>query len=120
MVARLKTIEQRAETRIPIRILVEYERLDDFLADYTANVSLGGMFIQTPSPLDVGTRFRLRLRIPGRARPVETYGEVRWRVRTDDGPTAGMGIAFDVLMPGDLRAVEHWLRDWDGGGVSAG
>lgn len=113
MTARLRSVESRAQTRVPIRVLVEYERLDDFLADYTANISLGGMFIQTQQPLEVGTRFRLRLRVPGRPKPVETYGEVRWVVRPKQGAVAGMGIAFDELLPGDRKAVEAWLAAWE-------
>lgn len=112
MGGRLKTVEQRVHTRIPIRVLVEYQRLDDFLADYTANVSLGGMFIATRQPLDLGTRFRLRFRIPDRPRPVETYGEVRWVVRPGEGPEPGMGIRFDDLAPTDRRAVDEWLEAW--------
>ena len=78
--------------------------MEDFLLDYTANVSLGGVFIQTDQPLDVGTRFRLRLQIPYRKRPLETLGEVRW---TQDGSgyeEAGMGVRFDALASADRRA----------------
>ncbi len=113
MSGRVKSMEQRIATRIPIRMLVEYERLDDFLADYSANLSLGGMFIQTDKPLDIGTRFKLRLRIPGRTKPVETFGEVRWVVRKTDGGTPGMGIEFDALTATDRKAVEAMLIGWE-------
>lgn len=123
MSARLKSIEQRVCTRVPIRVMVEYQLLDDFLADYTANVSLGGMFVETKRPLDEGTRFRLRLRIPGRAKPVETYGEVRWTIGPGQGGSPGMGIAFDDLTGGDRRDVQAWLaaetpRDGDNGALT--
>jgi uncharacterized protein (TIGR02266 family) len=107
------TIEQRVQSRVPIRVKVEYERLDDFLDDYTANVSLGGMFVRTAEPLPEGTRFRLRFRVPGRDRPVETFGTVRWTVApgAPHGLEAGMGIRFDELAPSDKRAVERWLDE---------
>jgi type IV pilus assembly protein PilZ len=107
-----KSVEQRFTTRIPIRIIVEYASVAEFLEDYTSNLSLGGMFIKTDHPLDVGTRFRLRFRVPGRTRPVETYGEVRW---VEGPPSPGMGVAFDDLGPTDLRDVEAWLAQWDPG-----
>ena len=113
MSGRVKSMEHRATTRIPIRVLVEYQRMDDFLADYSANISLGGMFIATDKPLDTGTRFRLRFRVPGRARPVETYGEVRWAIQPGTGMAPGMGIAFDELAPGERRAVEALLVEWE-------
>jgi type IV pilus assembly protein PilZ len=108
------TIEQRVASRVPIRVKVEYERLDDFLDDYTANVSLGGMFVRSDVPLPIGTRFRLRFRVPGRDKPVETFGTVTWVVPEDHGGlVAGMGLKFDDLAPTDRRAVERWLVEAD-------
>lgn len=110
---RRSTIEQRIQSRVPIRVKVEYEDLDDFLDDYTSNVSLGGMFVRTHEPLPVGTRFRLRFRVPGRDKAVETTGEVRWVVSEAEAAAEelqpGMGIRFDELSPPDRRAVERWL-----------
>ncbi|MBN2798098.1 MAG: TIGR02266 family protein [Deltaproteobacteria bacterium] len=108
-------VEQRVSSRVPIRVLVEYERIDDFLADYSSNLSLGGMFIRTTQPLDMGTRFRIRFRLPHRPRPVETFGVVRWVVPDDGGPETvpGMGIQFDDLSSADKRAVEKLLTEWD-------
>lgn len=100
-------VEQRITSRIPMRVQVEYENLDDFLDDYTSNVSLGGMFLECEDPLPVGSRFRLRFRVQGRL--VETYGTVRWVVGRRDGLTPGMGLQFDALSRGDRRAVEGWL-----------
>ena len=51
MGAALKAIQQRATRRLPIRVEVEYSTTEDFLLDYTANVSLGGVFIVTDTPL---------------------------------------------------------------------
>lgn len=106
-------VERRVESRVPIRVLVEYEKVDDFLADYSSNLSLGGMFIQTDDPLAVGTRFRLRLRLPDRPKPVEAYAEVRWVVPTGGRGTAGMGVQFEDLAPADLKAVEQLLGSWE-------
>ncbi len=108
-------IEKRASKRLPIRVMVEYDSTEDFLIDYTANVSIGGMFIQTNDPLELGTRFRLRFRIPDRRRVIETYGIVRWVVPPGDaGPmVAGMGVQFDGLGPTDKKAVEDLLTQWE-------
>lgn len=108
-------VEQRISSRVPIRVLVEYESIDDFLADYSSNLSLGGMFIRTSQPLDMGTRFRLRFRLPHRPRPVETFGVVRWVVPVNDpsGDTPGMGVQFDDLSSTDKRAVEKLLSETD-------
>jgi uncharacterized protein (TIGR02266 family) len=96
-------------------VLVEYESVEDFLIDYTANMSIGGMFIQTRNPLPIGTRFRLRFRIPGRAKAVETLAEVRWVLKPEEsGPMKpGMGVQFEELATGDRTAVESMLTEWD-------
>ena len=115
MGAELKTTEHRTTRRLPIRVQVEYESLENFLLDYTANISIGGMFIRTEKPLASGTRFRLRFRIPGRSKPIETYGEVCWAMGEEEGGgDPGMGISFDALQPADLKIVEAMFDSWEG------
>jgi len=108
-------IERRINKRLPIRVLVEYTSTEDFLIDYTANMSIGGMFLQTEEPLELGTRFRLRFRIPDRNKPIETFGIVRWVVSpTESGPMVpGMGVQFDGLLPVDKKAVQQLLTQWE-------
>ncbi len=115
MGAALKEMEKRVTKRLPIRVLVEYESAEDFLIDYTANVSVGGMFIQTDDPLPVGTRFRLRFKVPEHDKLIETFGEVRWSVGPDEaGPMRpGMGIQFDDLKASDLAMVQALLSAWE-------
>ena len=113
MGAALKAIQQRTTRRLPIRVEVEYQTTEDFLLDYTANVSLGGLFILTDTPLEVGTRFRFRLRLPFRKRPLETLGEVRWVQEADGVMNAGMGVLFDGLSGADKRAVERMMSAWE-------
>ena len=105
------SVELRRSERLAVKVKVTYQSLDDFLSDYTANVSLGGMFIQTERPLAKGSRFRLRFDIPGHARPVETTATVRWVQQGADGLTAGMGVVFDELTDVEQRRVASWLAD---------
>ena len=115
MGAALKEMEKRITKRLPIRVLVEYESPEDFLIDYTANVSIGGMFIQTDDPLPVGTRFRLRFKLPEHQRVIETFGEVRWSLLPAEATPMhpGMGIQFDDLKPADLTMVQDLLCAWE-------
>jgi type IV pilus assembly protein PilZ len=107
--------DKRNTERLPIRMLVEYESSEDFLIDYTANMSIGGMFIQTSNPLEVGTRFRLRFRIPGRDEPVDTVGEVCWVLTQEEAGCMqpGMGVRFEELAGIDRDAVESMLEAWE-------
>ena len=107
--------DRRIERRLPIRITVEYEDTEDFLTDYSANLSIGGMFIETTEPLAVGSRFRLRFWIPGRPSPIDTVAEVRWMQSAEDAApmSPGMGVRFDALAESDLSDVEEMLLHWN-------
>lgn len=107
--------ERRRENRAPIELKVEYKRLNTFFYDYTKNISKGGTFIKTERPLDIGTLFVFKLRIPGTEDPIELRGEVRWVVRagdpippfaTDDQDT-GMGIRFVYDVPEQRTTFER-------------
>ena len=110
----LDSSDRRYQRRLPIRITVEYADLEDFLTDYTANLSIGGMFIETEEPLGVGTHFRLRFSVPNREAPIDTIAEVRWsQARKPSSPLSpGMGVRFRELSPDDREAVQEMLSDW--------
>jgi len=91
--------DRRRAPRGPIRLRVDYERMNSFFADYTKNISKGGTFIKTARPLPIGTRFLFALSVPALSEPVQITGEVQWiraatpaATGTDDEP--GMGIRF--------------------------
>ena len=94
--------ERRQFTRAPIELKVQYRKLNSFFSDYTENISKGGIFIKTPKPLPVGTKFLFKLTIPDRPAPFEISGEVRW-LRTE-GDNPGMGIAF--IYPDDSQRTD--------------
>ena len=57
----------------------------------TADLSRGGVFVITDSPLPPGTRVRLRLELEGFSVPLR--GEVTWtRTQVEQGRPLGMGI----------------------------
>jgi type IV pilus assembly protein PilZ len=110
--------DRRGHPRTPIKLEVEYQRINTFFQDYACNISKGGMFIRTRKPLPVGTRFELKLVIPDLAKPLEINGQVRWRDTQDDvalNPEKrypGMGIRFVYETDGDRQQVEiivEWL-----------
>jgi type IV pilus assembly protein PilZ len=87
-----ETPDRRKDQRTPIELKVQYRRFNSFFSDYAKNISKGGLFIQTPKPLPIGTEFLFRLGIPERQAPFELRGEVKWIESEGDSP--GMGIQF--------------------------
>jgi type IV pilus assembly protein PilZ len=86
------TQERREHARKPVELQVAYEKLNAFFADYTRNISKGGTFIPSRRSLPLGTAFRFRLVVPGRAVPFELEGIV---VRNgNEGDEPGVGIQF--------------------------
>jgi len=72
--------------------------MNTFFADYTKNLSKGGMFIKTTRPLEIGSRCQFSLSLPALAEPVLLEGEVAWILGPQDaqkrGADPGMGIRF--------------------------
>lgn len=104
--------ERRESRRAPIQLLIEYDRLNALLSDYTHNISRGGMFIRTDQPCDVGTVLWFTIRAPVLPEPIELRGVVRWVVelrQAGERRPAGMGIAFVYDSPDDKSALEARL-----------
>src|SRR4051812_10758679 len=85
--------DRRRAPREPIRLRVEYQRMNAFFADYTKNISKGGTFIKTARPLPIGTRFLFALSVPALSEPVQITGEVQW-IAGAGAADPGMGIRF--------------------------
>ena len=88
----------RTSFRAPLRLRVDYERMNSFFADYTKNISKGGTFIKTPRPLPVGTRCQFSFTLPALSDPLVLEGEITWLVSPEDGrqrnEEPGMGVKF--------------------------
>jgi uncharacterized protein (TIGR02266 family) len=83
--------EQRKHVRMPARLIVEYEDADDFMSDYTENLSAGGTFIHTSRAFERGATLVLVLSFPGLVQPITLEGVVRW---SRGGTQPGVGLEF--------------------------
>ncbi len=88
-------MERREHPRIATVIEVKYRHGADFALDFARDISQGGLYLSSESPLPVGERVELWVSLPNRAEPLVVNGEVRRSVRDREG-TGGMGIAFDT------------------------
>ncbi|MGB6992878.1 MAG: PilZ domain-containing protein, partial [Thermoanaerobaculia bacterium] len=92
----------RRETRAPLvaQVLIEYPNEESPEAAYTANVSVGGFFVQSSKPRPIGTSFRFQLLILSKGPAIQGFGEVRWIRQTDQGPgrPAGMGVQTGMVV----------------------
>lgn len=88
--------DRRKHPRTPLSILVQFrfESFDDFLAEYSANISPGGMFIRTDQPREEGAMIYLQFSLNDGARLIEGMGKVVRSIEPGGKSPAGMGIEF--------------------------
>jgi type IV pilus assembly protein PilZ len=89
--------DRRRYPRVPLSLLIQYrfDTLEDFLAEYSMDISTGGMFIRTEEPREEGSLIYLQFYLRDGAKLIEGLGKV---VRVNPpGQTerpAGMGVEF--------------------------
>jgi uncharacterized protein (TIGR02266 family) len=113
-------LSSRAQGRVPsMELQVEYRVKENFVVDLVNDISPGGIFIQTESPLPKGTRVELRfgkLSDPPSNRQVFVEGKVVWNHKSskDSKKRNGMGIEFTrVDIEGQLfidNVINDFLR----------
>ena len=105
--------ERRSSSRHPITLRIDYKRLNTFFADYAKNISKGGTFIRTSTPLEVGTVFVFVLSLPEQPTPLELRGEVMWTVKDEQASAdkpAGMGIRIRFADEAERLHLEEFVE----------
>lgn len=90
-------LERRKSGRAELVVRVEYRTVDELFSDFARNINEGGIFVETDSPPEQGTRVDLQFRLPGSDTPVRATGTVVHVGRDESGETTGMGIEFEEL-----------------------
>jgi type IV pilus assembly protein PilZ len=89
---------RRAFPRVPARFAVRFGTVQDFVLEYAANISAGGVFVQSSDPLPLKTIVRVEMELPGGGPPVPARGVVVHRVSAEEaeerGTLPGMGVQF--------------------------
>ena len=92
-------IEKRRHPRAPLQLLVQYrfQSVGEFLAEYSSNISLGGIYIVTDQPRAEGDLIYLQFTLRDGSHLIEGLGRV---VRSNPpgdlppGMKPGMGVEF--------------------------
>ena len=103
--------QRRQHDRVEVN--EEFETIEEFVAEYVTNISHGGVFIRSKTPLPVGTRVNLKFSIILEDfETIEGEGEV---VRVDQSAeNAGMGVAFTRLTGDSATLIERLLAEREG------
>ncbi|HVV83788.1 MAG TPA: TIGR02266 family protein [Kofleriaceae bacterium] len=104
----------RELSRAPYSMAVEFRSASSFLIAYSTNLSRGGLFLETPHELPVGTSLDLALQVPG-AKAVGVQGQVAWR-RAKGGPEGPPGVGVEVAEVGPSvgQLIDRLVSDYHG------
>jgi PilZ domain-containing protein len=97
------TVEERRYSRTPVKVPVEFSRLDanQVTSGFIMDLSIGGAFVTTTFPLPFGSEVALRTsRSTGDRDDAVLHGVVRWT------RSHGMGVQF-FAVGGRARKVIH-------------
>jgi hypothetical protein len=102
----LAPAERRRSLRFPFSATVEMLELSSgaTITGRTADLGLGGCYIDTLSPLPVGTE--VKLKISKGEESFEAQGKV-----TFSQIGMGMGVAFVSAQPTQIRTFQKWIRE---------
>jgi two-component system chemotaxis response regulator CheY len=95
---------RRSSPRVVLGIPIAYRFGNTIAAALTLNLSRGGIAIRTTSPLEQGTRARLRFRLPGSKKDIDAEARVAWNDRR-----VGMGMQFDKVDAADQAAIDEFV-----------
>ena len=104
-------MELRRTPRAPIDVLVEFAikgNEETRMGGRAKDISLGGMFVETPEVAPFGAEVVIITTLPGQPAPFTLPGVVRW-TRTD-----GMGVQFRMLGVRETHAITEVVRDSEG------
>jgi uncharacterized protein (TIGR02266 family) len=98
------SFNRRSSPRVVLSIPIAYRFGDTITAVLTINVSKGGIGIRTMNPLPIGSKARVRFRLPGARQEIEAEARVAWSDRR-----IGMGLQFEKVGAADQALVDEFV-----------
>ena len=95
---------RRGSPRVVLGIPVAYRFGNTIAAALTLNLSKGGVAIRTMSPLQPGSKVKVRFRLPGSKRDIEGESRIAWSDRR-----VGMGVQFERVESTDQAAIDEFV-----------
>jgi len=105
--------DTRKDKRAPISLKVRFKSatLDEFIEQYSVDISRGGIFIKSKTPMSVGTLLKFEFQLKDESRLIHGVGRVVWKREPADGDDPpGMGIKFIKMDPESRALVEQMVQ----------
>jgi uncharacterized protein (TIGR02266 family) len=98
----------RAEVEMPVQMNTDA----DSISGTSKNIGVGGLFVATERPFQVGDRLKVQFSLPELDRTVSVGAEVRW-IREGAAGSAGIGLRFVRLPIVSAIAIQEYVRRQD-------
>ncbi|HEY5649087.1 MAG TPA: TIGR02266 family protein [Nitrospiria bacterium] len=106
-------IEKRNSLRLPLVVLeVKWKKFNQVFIARSENISMGGLFLATDRPLQIGDQFPVQFVLPDQKTEITCTGEVTW-TRKNSGESQeseGVGVRFVGLENNTKKAVGNWIK----------
>jgi uncharacterized protein (TIGR02266 family) len=102
---------KRKYERVPLSLLVQYRfnTVQEFLSEYAVNMSIGGMYIKTDEPREVGELIYFQFVLMGGDKLIEGLGKVTWA--SGDPKSRGIGIEFVNMDDESMDLISQIVAD---------
>jgi uncharacterized protein (TIGR02266 family) len=108
----VREVDTREHPRYDVSIPVDCSTRQSYFSNQARNISKGGLFLQSATPLPLDAEISLVLHLPGAKRNIFATGRVIWSGDTGKGTTpigSGSGIRFVGMTASDRAALESYL-----------
>jgi Tfp pilus assembly protein PilZ len=115
-------MQGRKSTRASVPLLPRYRGSTGFepVEGQCLDISVGGMFIASTTPLDTGTLIKFECQVDSEPARVKGMARVVWqRTSGDRDRPSGMGLKFLKLEPGTAEIIEGLIREAQLQGMTA-
>jgi uncharacterized protein (TIGR02266 family) len=103
--------DERTEERFDAALKVSYNSYNDFITEYTSDVSKGGIFINTKRHHAINEIVDLSLDVPGFNMPLKIKGEVMHiKIQNVPDEDAGIGVKFVDIDPESRKALINFIK----------
>ncbi len=105
--------DTRKDKRAPVSLKVRFKSatVDQFIEQYSIDVSRGGLFIKSKSPMPVGTLLKFEFQLKDESRFIQGVGRVVWmrmpEQSSEPDRPPGMGVKFIKMDPQSRALVER-------------
>ena len=101
-----------ARISLSLEVKIRFDEFNTFVSAYSADLSVGGIFIKTRNPRKVGTAVKLNIDLQNGQKLIEADGRVVRVVLQGDtytGATPGMAIEFTRLHPKSRKIIQQYI-----------